>query len=220
MAMIRTTTVSEEEIVLVAGSSGQHAAVVYEAALLSGLRVAGFVTVEQDKPPVVLDCVYLGGSDLLQDREFVRDRPFVAACGSNEGRKSVSAMISELGGRLHSVVHPSAIISPSAAIESGTVVLAGAIVGSAAKIGKSCIVNHAASVGHNCTVADFVNISPGARLAGAVQVEEGVFIGINASVIQGRCLRQGAIIGAGAVVIADVDAGVTVVGNPARSTRG
>ena len=53
-------------------------------------------------------------------------------------------------------------------------------------------------------------------MTGRVQVADRVFMGSRVSVIPGRKVGARAVLGAGAVVIADVPAGVTVVGNPAR----
>ncbi|MGH6614167.1 acetyltransferase [Sphingomonas sp.] len=207
------------QVVIVAGSSGQHAAVVYEAARLSGIVVAGFVTIDDGAPPSVLDCKYLGGPEMLENGVLSHDASFVVASGSNARRKSVTDALDRKGASLQTIIHPGAIISPSAAIGWGSVVLAGAIVGPLARLGRSCIVNHAASVDHHCSVADHVNISPGARLGGAVQIDEGVFIGLNASILQGLHVGRDAVIGAGAVVIADVGARAVVAGNPARELR-
>lgn len=208
------------QVVIVSGSSGQHAAVVYEAAILAGLDVAGFVTIDADARPIVLDCRYLGGPDMLENPAMLRDAAFVPACGSNADRRSVAETIIARGGTLATVIHPRAIVSPSAAIGPGSVVLAGAIVGPSARIGRCCIVNHAASVDHGCVVGDYANLCPGARLGGTVHVEDGAFIGLNASVLQGLRVGRDAIVGAGAVVTKDVEARTTVAGNPARRLGG
>lgn len=204
------------QIVIVAGGSGRHAAVVHEAAILSGLRVAGFVAVEEGVPPQLLDCEYLGGPAMLQDRRFLRDAAFVPACGSNVLRQSITGSLCDAGAVLMTVMHPSAMISPSAVIEQGAVILAGAIIGPAARLGRATIVNHAASVDHDCMIGDCVNICPGVRLGGGVDVEQGAFVGLNACVLPGRHIGQYAIIGAGSVVIDDVAPNCTVAGNPAR----
>ena len=54
-------------------------------------------------------------------------------------------------------------------------------------------------------------------LAGIVHVESGVYLGQSCTVRQ--CLRIGrnALIGMGAVVVKDVEAGSVMVGNPARA---
>ncbi|MEO1967315.1 MAG: hypothetical protein ABGW87_01205 [Sphingomonadaceae bacterium] len=44
-----------------------------------------------------------------------------------------------------------------------------------------------------------------------------MFVGINASILQGLKIGKNAVIGAGAVVTRDVAAGETVIGVPARS---
>ena len=205
-----------EQIVIVVGGSGRHAAVVHEAAILSGLGVAGFVAVEEGIGRPLLDCEYLGGPDMLQNRSFLGKAAFVPACGSNVLRQSITSLLCNAGAELATVLHPSAIISPSAVIEQGSVILAGAIVGPSARLGRATIVNHAAIVDHDCLIGDCVNICPGVRLGGAVHVEQGAFVGLNACVLPGRRIGQNAIIGAGSVVIQDVVSGCTVAGNPAR----
>jgi maltose O-acetyltransferase len=47
-------------------------------------------------------------------------------------------------------------------------------------------------------------------------VERRVTIGSGATILGGIRIREGALVGAGAVVTRDVDEGGTVVGNPAR----
>jgi acetyltransferase EpsM len=203
-------------LIIVAGASGQHAAVVYEAAALSGMQVSGFASIESGKPSAILDCAPLGDLGEILDAAVDRNARFVVACGSNALRRLWSERLLARGAMLDSVRHPSAIVSPSATIAPGATVLAGAIVGPRASIGRGVIVNHAASVDHDCRVGDYVNISPGARLGGCVQLDDEVFIGLNAAIIQGLRVGENAIVGAGAVVTRNVAPGVTVVGVPAR----
>ncbi len=211
------------KLVIVAGSSGQHAAVVHEAAMLSGIPIAGFVTIEATVEgalrPRVLDCPDLGGPDELAALVASGEVAFVAACGSNALRRVIGETIMARGALLQSVVHPAAILSPSATIGAGSMLLAGAIVGPSAQIGQSCIVNHATSVDHDCIVGDYANICPGARIGGAVHIEEEVFVGLNAAILPRLCIGAGATVGAGAVVTADVEANTTVAGIPARPLR-
>ncbi|WP_260921579.1 acetyltransferase [Novosphingobium sp. 9] len=201
-------------LVIVSSASGQHASVVYEAALLSGMMVQGYASLALHGPVALLHCPYLGSLDDLIDGQSASS--FVIACGDNSVRESVSRRLEEAGSQAATVCHPAAILSPSAIVGSGAMFLAGAILGPRAAIGDGTIVNHAASVDHDCVVGPFANLCPGARLGGAVHVGEGAFIGINASVLPGLRLGAGCVIGAGAVVTQDVPEGATVVGVPAR----
>ncbi|MGH3493550.1 MAG: acyltransferase, partial [Sciscionella sp.] len=54
---------------------------------------------------------------------------------------------------------------------------------------------------------------------GAVVIEPDVWIGANAAILPGVRLARGAVIGAGAVVRSDVEAGQVAVGVPARVVR-
>lgn len=203
-------------LVIIAGASGQHAAVLYEAAVLSGLHVAGFATIEGASPAPVRDCRWLGIISDIGSAEIGRGNKFIVACGSNDVRHHESEALCAQGASCQSIFHPAAIVSSSANIGPGSCILAGAIIGPRATLGRGVIINHAASVDHDCTIGDYSNISPGARFGGCVATGSRIFAGLNASVLQGLHIGDGATIGAGAVVTRWVEEGATVVGVPAR----
>ena len=62
-------------------------------------------------------------------------------------------------------------------------------------------------------------IAPGANIAGYVTIEEGCFIGINATIIDHISIGKYSVIAGGAVVIDDVPSNVMVAGNPARIVK-
>ena len=206
-------------LIIVAGASGQHAAVVYEAAILSGMTVLGFATIGAAKPPSMFDCPWMGSLGDIATLQIAEGNEFIVACGSNEQRRQQSETLSMQGATFRSVYHPAAIVSPSARIGAGSAVLGGAIVGPRTAVGIAAIINHAASIDHDCLIGDYTNVSPGARFAGCVQARRGVFVGLNASILQGLELGENSIIGAGAVVIRNVSPGETVVGVPAQPMR-
>lgn len=101
--------------------------------------------------------------------------------------------------------------------DKGIVIFPGARIGDEVTIGQHSHVGWNAVVSHGVTVGDFVNICPGAVIAGEATIGNDVFVGANASIIHGGIkIGDGAIIGAGAVVLSDVPAGMTYAGNPAR----
>jgi len=89
-----------------------------------------------------------------------------------------------------------------------------AYVGSEARLGFGTIVNTGAIVSHDCVLEDYVNISPGAILAGEVHVGREALIGMGVTVNLQVRIGHGARIGNGATIKADVpDQGVVRAGS-------
>ena len=82
-------------LVVVAGASGQHATVVYEAAILSGMPIAGFATIGDAAPATMFDCHWLGFIRDVGSREIDRGSTFIVACGSNTLRRGESEVLDE-----------------------------------------------------------------------------------------------------------------------------
>lgn len=140
----------------------------------------------------------------------------VVAIGNNAIRQSKLAALLQKGATLATLIHPAACVSRHATVGAGTVVFAGAVLNTGATVGVGGILNTGCSVDHDCILADAVHISPGARLAGGVTVGQCSWVGIGACVKQMINIAAGAVVGAGAAVVSDVDEGMTVVGVPAR----
>ena len=88
-------------------------------------------------------------------------------------------------------------------------------------LGKCFHANLYSYVEHDCVIGDFVTFAPGVKCNGNVKIGDMVYIGAGAVIHQGTndtplFIGDGATIGMGAVVLNDVHAGQTVVGNPAR----
>lgn len=124
--------------------------------------------------------------------------------------------------RFATIVAPTAIVDRTAELGEGAQICDFVMVNSLARIGRHFQANYYSHVSHDCRIGDYVTFSPRVSCLGTVEVGDGVFVGAGAIIRNGAADRplvigEGAVIGMGAVVVADVAAGATVVGNPAKS---
>ena len=161
----------------------------------------------------------LGGINLLPKLRRQSARGVIVAIGDNRVRQRYAQAAVDAGFELVNAVHPAAVVSPTAVLGRNVVVAALAVVGTDAKVADSAIINTSAVVDHECEIGEAAHICPGAMLAGRVRVGQRAFVGLGAKVIPCLQVADDATVGAGAVVLADVPAGATVVGVPARVVK-
>lgn len=200
-----------ERIILV--GAGRFAEEIADLAADAGIDVAGTIEgIDASRadsgatPPIV----WVG-----DQRAFEPDLPVVPAIGSPRRRELMERLEAE-GRRLATLIHPSAVIARSAVLEAGCVVFPNVVVGAWTTVGRATIVNRGALIGHHTTVGAYAFVGPGANIAGGVSIGDQAYIGIGAIVRDDRSVGANATVGAGAVVVADVGAGTTVIGLPAR----
>ncbi len=178
-------------------------------------RVAGFA----DDNPRALDGFDLGVRVLggVHDVPVSGATGFVIAVGDPAVRRSLAAVIEARGGRLRTVVHPSAYLGPGVRLGDGCVVCPFAFVGAAATVGANTAINVHTSVGHDVTVGANCVLSPHSAVNGGSELGDDVFLGTHATVFPRRVIGRGAKVSAGAVVHRDVPAGALATGNPAKA---
>lgn len=140
----------------------------------------------------------------------------VLGFGAARGRGAILDAIEAAGLALPTLVHPTAFVAASATLAAGVQVMPRASVGPNARVGRGVLVNTGATLDHDVLVADGAVIDPGAILTGRVRVGSEVEIGSGAVLVPDSVVGAGATVGAGAVVVRPVEAGITVVGVPAR----
>jgi UDP-3-O-[3-hydroxymyristoyl] glucosamine N-acyltransferase len=74
-------------------------------------------------------------------------------------------------------------------------------------------------VAHNCTVGEKSILTAGVVLCGSVTIGEGVWIGVNAVVLNGLHVHDYTLVGAMANVTKEFEPGDVIAGNPARFIR-
>ena len=128
-------------------------------------------------------------------------------------RLKVYEQLSSAGFFCPTVIHAAAFLEDSAKLEDGIQVFPYSYVGTHVQIAFGCIINTGVIISHDCQLSQYVNLSPGATLAGGVSVGEETLIGMRATVNLGVRVGKQARIGNGATVKSDVpDGGVVPAG--------
>jgi sugar O-acyltransferase (sialic acid O-acetyltransferase NeuD family) len=203
--------------VLIIGAGG-HARVIADALLCrtelgEKYEIVGFLDDNTD----LRNKGYLGVrilGNISEASEFDHEA-VVIGIGDNAARKKLYLKFKEMDKKIITVIHPQAVIGTDVEIADGTVIFANVVVNSGARIGSNVILNTACTVGHDVVLCSHTQIGPGVNLGGGVQVGEGAFIGIGSSVNQQMKIGDWSVVGAGAAVVHDIPANITVVGVPA-----
>lgn len=138
------------------------------------------------------------------------------AIGNNIERKDRLTLLQKENANIISLIHPESTLSPSSQLGKGCVVAAGVIVNAHATIGHGVILNTASLVEHDCIVEDYVHIAPRASLLGTVNIGRLSMIGSCSVVKENTNIESEVVVGAGTVVLKDIQSKARVVGNPAR----
>ena len=101
-------------------------------------------------------------------------------------------------------------------VGEGTIIYEGAILTANIEIGNHVIISPKCGVGHDSIIKDYVSLLWNVNVSGNDLIEEGVMMGSGSTVIQGKKIGKGSIIGAGAVVVNDIESFSTAVGVPAK----
>jgi len=213
-------TTATDLVIVGAGGQGLEAAwiaVEISAAIGANFNLLGFL---DDAPGAAGKKVgrwtVLGGVD-----EFIAQRreqavSFHCAIGRNDARKAVALKMEAAGFTPMTLISPQATVSPDVIIGEGSFVASRAYIGPEAKVGRHVLVNVHASMGHHSVAADFVHMSPGARVSGGCNLEEGVFLGSNAVLAPRVKMEAWSSLGATAFASRDIQAGSLHVSTPSR----
>ena len=203
-----------EKGIVVVGAGG-HAKVCIESLRAMGKQVDYCIGEASDRELCLGVPILTGDENLKRLRDEGYEIAFIAI-GSNRLRKRLGELATGIGYRLTNAIHPGSVVSPTAKLGVGVAVMAGAVINAEASIGALSIVNTGATVDHDCVIGAAVHIAPQCGLAGNVNVRDFSFLGVGTRVIPNIHIGTNVTVGAGAVVISDIDDGMTVVGVPAR----
>jgi len=170
----------------------------------------------------------VNGQRVLTHSQFAAEPAasrFVAiAVANSQVREKLSERCAADGISPWTVQAESVVVMDDVHIGEGALLSPFVTITSNVRIGRHFHCNLYSYVEHDCTIGDFVTFAPSVKCNGNIVIEDHAYIGAGAMLrqgIPGSPLRigRGAVIGMGAVVTTNIEAGATVVGNPARKLR-
>lgn len=186
----------------------------------AGINIIGFL---DDDPNIqektVRGIPVLGATSILEDLKNTHCVEAVyCPLGNNSLRVSFLTKARKLGYWTPNYIHNSTIISPNVSIASeGVYILPGTTIMPYVTIQRDVMISSGANIIHHSFLSRGTFISNGVNLGANVCAKEYAYVGMGATVMTGvHVLGKDCLIGAGAVVIRDVEDRAVVAGIPAK----
>jgi len=203
-------------LLVAAGGLAREAAATAHAA---GVRVLGCL---DDAPgtwgrEVAPGLSVLGGLELAAEHAGAG---LIVCAGKGSVRERIVERLGVLGvspDRYATLVHPRAFLAPDTVVGSGTLVLAGVVATAGVVIGPHVVVMPNVVLTHDDHLEPFATVCAGVVLGGGVRIGRAAYIGMAASIREGRTVGPRSLVGMGAVVLRDIGEDETWVGVPAAS---
>ena len=161
----------------------------------------------------------INGYEVLGDLDYLKTLKkgtnIVVAIANYKVKKYVAKKLKDRF-NFATIIHPKVEIHKSNQIGEGSIIYKGVVMTTNINIGNHVIISPKCGIGHDSIIKDYSSLLWNVNISGCDIVEEGVLIGSGATVIQNKTIGKGSIIGAGSVVIKDIEEFVTAVGVPAK----
>jgi UDP-N-acetylbacillosamine N-acetyltransferase len=208
-----------EKIVILGARIDGHAKVVLEIIEAEGkYEVVGFIDDNLFGQERTIRNIPIIGttSDLIMLKQKFGLFGAIVAIGSNIQRRKLGDKIQQASLQLINAIHPTVHIDSDVVIGTGNCFCQGVIIVTGTRIGNCVNIHTGTTIDHDNIIEDGANLGPGVHTSGRVTICRDAFLGAGTLVIPDGYVGEGAITGAGTVVIHPIASFTKVVGVPAR----
>ena len=162
----------------------------------------------------------INGYKVLGDREFLnnfdKEVYVVIAIADYCIKEELVKYLTNKNIKYATLIHPSVKINRTISIGKGCIIYQNVIMTVNINIGNHVIISPKCGIGHDSLIEDYVTVLWNVNISGSERIRQGVTLGSGCTIIQGLEIGRGSFVGAGAVVIRDIDESKTAVGVPTR----
>lgn len=143
---------------------------------------------------------------------------FAISVGNNKIRAELAKNIRGLGGNLPTLIHPTAVVSKYTQLAQGVVIHANSVIQADVIIGQDSTVSYNVSVSHTSKIGKNSYLACNSNIGASFEIQDNVLIGQSAVIVSSKLNYVGhdSLIGAGSVVIRDVEPYSVIAGNPGK----
>src|SRR3989338_3491619 len=145
-----------------------------------------------------------------------RSLEIIIAYGNNKKKEEIVKELSKKNYKFATMVSERAYVSSNTEIGHGCIINPNVTIMPNAKIWNHVIIHSGSVIEHDNEIGDYANISPGVVTAGYVKIGKGSYVYTRAAIIPRVKIGENVTVGAGAVVLNDVQDNSVVVGIPAK----
>jgi UDP-perosamine 4-acetyltransferase len=209
-----------ENKIIYALGVGHNTPVFIDLALSSGYIINGLYHYNSDRTGEI-DHGYdiIGSFEDLFNQNSLEGKSFLLTMGDTKIKEDLTKKIIAKGGKVPSIIHPSAVISKFATISPiGVYISAFTHVQADTVIKEGTILLSGVNISHTNTIGKYCFVAGGGTIGAYTNVEDYVFVGQGALTISGKVntIGKNAFIGAGSLVTKSVEANTKVAGRPAK----
>ena len=205
--------------IYIVGASGFGREVAWLIEELETWNIAGFIDDNESIQNTIINNIpVIGNTDFLLD---MKDNiNVVIAIGNPYIReKIVQKLISKETICFPNIIAKDVRISKYVKMGIGNIICTGTILTTNISLGNFNHINLDCTVGHDVVLNDYITVYPSVNISGNVNIDYYSELGTGSKIIQGKTLAKSVVLGAGAVVVKNLEESGTYVGVPTKKTN-
>ena len=150
-----------------------------------------------------------------EEMKFNENDYVVIAISNSKIRKRIAeSLINKVN--FFTYIAPNVTIGKFTKIGSGSIICSNCFISTNTVIGDFVIANAGSNIGHDCIIESYCSLMASVDIGGSVTIGESVYIGTKATIIPKKRIFRDITIGAGSMVIRNLNKEGTYFGNPAK----